>query len=210
MTSARPKIFCIGFQKTGTTSLHAALSRLGYRTAAVVGRDWTAERLAAEGAALCIETAKDFDAAEDMPWPVFFRELDAAYPGSKFILTVRDGERWFASIENHFGDCADEMQAFVYGRDAASPRGNRARYLEIHETHERAVRAHFADRPQDLLVMDLERGDGWRELCGFLGARVPDEPFPAKNRASDRRTLSFRIRRKLERLFGGYLAPEKI
>lgn len=207
---ARPKVFCIGFQKTGTTSLHAALTRLGYRTAAVVGRDWTAERLAAEGASLCIETAKDFDAAEDMPWPFFFRELDAAFPGSKFILTVRNEDRWFASIEKHFGDRADEMQAFIYGRDAAAPAGNRKRYLDVFARHERDVRAHFADRPDDFLAMDLEAGDGWRELCGFLGARIPGEPFPAKNRSTDRERLGYRLRRKIGRAFGRYLAPEQI
>lgn len=207
---ARPKVFCIGFQKTGTTSLYAALSALGYKTAAVVGRDWSAERLEAEGAALCIETMRDHDAAQDMPWPIFFRELDAAFPGAKFILTVRDAERWFASIEGHFGANADAMQAFVYGADAAAPSGNKARYVESMARHDRAVRAHFADRPNDLLVMDLERGDGWDELCAFLGAPVPDAPFPAKNRSSDRKTLSFRIRRKLGLLVGRYLAPERI
>ncbi|OFW99785.1 MAG: hypothetical protein A3E78_07540 [Alphaproteobacteria bacterium RIFCSPHIGHO2_12_FULL_63_12] len=207
---ARAKIFCIGFQKTGTTSLYAALTTLGYRTAAVVGRDWSAERLAAEGAALCIETMRNFDAAQDMPWPVFFRELDAAYPGSKFILTLRDADRWFSSIEGHFGANAGEMQAFVYGRDAAAPAGNRQRYLDVYARHERDVRAYFADRPGDLLVMDLERGDGWAELCGFLGLAVPSEPFPVKNRSSDRKTLSFRIRRKIGLLLGRYLAPERI
>ena len=208
--TARPKVFCIGFQKTGTTSLHAALEALGYRTAAVAGRDWSAERLAAEGASLCVETARDFDAVQDMPWPLFFRELDEAYPGSKFILTVRDPEKWFASIEGHFGANEGEMQAFVYGRKAAAPAGNKARYIETLQAHEAAVRAHFAGRAQDLLIMNLEAGDGWRELCAFLGSPVPETPFPARNKASDRKTLSFRVRRKIGRLFGRYLAPEKI
>ena len=206
----RPKVFCIGFQKTGTTSLHAALSALGYNTAAVVGRDWDAGRLERDGAKLCIETMERFDAAQDMPWPLFFRELDEAFPGSKFILTVRDAERWFASIENHFGANPDEMQAFVYGRDAAAPVGNKSRYLEVLMRHELDVREHFAGRPGDLLIMDLERGDGWRELCGFLGVDAPKEPFPVKNKSGDRKTLSFRIRRRLGKLFGRYLAPENI
>lgn len=206
----RPKVFCIGFQKTGTTSLHAALTALGYKTAAVVGRDWTADRLRQEGARLCIETAKDFDAAQDMPWPIFFRELDAAYPGSKFILTVRDAEAWFASIANHFGDRPDHMQAFIYGSDAAAPAGNKQRYLEIYAQHEAAVRAHFANRPNDLLVMDLQSGAGWKELCGYLGAAVPATPFPVRNRSDDRKRIAYRLRRKIGRVFGSYLAPEQI
>ncbi len=208
--SARPKVFCIGFQKTGTTSLFAALTTLGYRTAAVVGRDLDADALAERGAQLCIETAARFDAAQDMPWPIFFRELDRAYPGSKFILTVREPQSWFASIEKHFGDRPDEMQAFIYGRDAAAPVGARARYLEVHARHERDVRAHFAARPDDLLIMDLEAGDGWPALCGFLGAPVPAEPFPVRNRSDDRKRFSYRVRRKVGQLFGRYLAPEEI
>ena len=207
---ARPKVFCIGFQKTGTTSLYAALTTLGYRTAAVVGRDFSAEQLTAEGAALCIETMKTHDAAQDMPWPLFFRELDAAFPGSKFILTVRDKDRWFASIEGHFGANADEMQAFIYGRDASAPAGNKERYVDVCARHERDVCAYFQDRSSDLLVMDLERGDGWSALCEFLGVAVPEEPFPVKNRSGERKTLSFRVRRRLGRLFGRYLAPEQI
>ncbi len=206
----RPKVFCVGFQKTGTTSLHAALTTLGYRTAAVIGDDLSADELSARGAKLCVETARRFDAVQDMPWPVFFRELDAAYPKSKFVLTVRDAEGWFQSIDGHFGDRESEMQAFVYGRDAAAPHGNRQRYIDVFNRHNAMVRAHFADRPNDLLEMDLAAGDGWAELCGFLGAPVPQTPFPVKNRSSDRQTLSYRLRRRAMQLVGRRLAPEQI
>jgi hypothetical protein len=76
--------------------------------------------------------------------------------------------------------------------------------------HAAAVRAHFARRPQDLLIMDLEAGDGWDELCPFLGCAAPRRPFPVKNRSRDRRTFSFRVRRRVGLLFGRYLAPEQI
>jgi len=208
--SNRPKVFCIGFQKTGTTSLFAALTTLGYRTAAVVGRDLTAEELAAQGAQLCIDVARVFDAAQDMPWPIFFRELDAAYPGSKFILTVRDSASWFRSIEGHFGANPSELGAFVYGRDAAAPAGARDRYIEVYEAHEAAVRAHFATRPDDLLIMDLAAGDGWEKLCAFLGVDAPGEPFPIRNAAEERNRLTFKVRRRVNRLLGRYLAPERI
>ncbi len=206
----RPKVFCIGFQKTGTTSLYAALTMLGYRTAAVIGRDWSAKELALHGATACVETARNYDAAQDMPWPIYFRELDIAFPGSKFILTIRDAERWFASIEGHFGARGDAMQEFVYGESAAAPAGNKQQYLNVYRRHERDVRAHFANRPHDLLVLDLESGAGWRELCVFLGARIPSAPFPVKNRSGDRKQLLYRLRRKIGRVFGRFLAPEQI
>lgn len=205
----RPKVFCIGFQKTGTTSLYAALTRLGWRTAAVVGRDLSAEELRAQAKDLCIETARRFDAAEDMPWPLFFRDLDAAFPGSKFILTLRESESWYRSVLDHFGATPDEMHKFVYGDGAAAPAGNRDAYLGVYETHNAAVLDYFRDRPKDLLVMDLAAGDGWRKLASFLGVAAPDEPFPQRNRRADRRSLAYRLRRRIHRAFGRYLSPEE-
>ena len=203
------KVFCVGFQKTGTTSLYAALTALGYKTASVVGRDLSAEQLRAEAEDLVLQEAARVDAAQDMPWPLFFEALDRRFPGSKFILTVRASSDWYASVEKHFGTTPNAMQAFVYGDDAAAPAGNRDRYVEVYERHNARVTEYFSGREEDFLVMDLAQGDGWAKLCGFLGLEAPDTAFPVKNRASDRQTLSFRVRRRLLRLFGGYLAPEQ-
>ena len=76
----QPKVFCIGFHKTGTTSLYSALTTLGYRVTGTVLHKWTAERLEQEGAQRLIEIMKDFDAAEDMPWPHFYRQLRRCLP----------------------------------------------------------------------------------------------------------------------------------
>ena len=40
---------------------------------------------------------------------------------------------------------------------------------------------HFAGR-DNLLVMDLERGDGWPQLCTFLRLDIPKLPFPHANK----------------------------
>lgn len=204
------KVFCIGFQKTGTTSLYAALTELGYKTASVIGRDLSADELRDKGASLCIDAAKNYDAVQDMPWPLFFRELDAAFPGSKFILTMREQEAWFGSIEKHFGDEPDEMQSFIYGDQAPFPAGNKDQYLNVFHAHNEDVKTYFASRPEDLLVMNLANGDGWNALSSFLNCTAPSTPFPTRNKASDRETLAYRVRRKLSRILGGYLAPEEI
>lgn len=206
--ASQSKVFCIGFQKTGTTSLYAALTTLGYRTAAVVGRELSVSELKEKALHLCLDAAKTHDAAQDMPWPLFFRELDNAFPGSRFILTLRDADRWFASLEGHFGDEPHAMQEFTYG--VASASGNRDRFVATYESHNASVRDYFKDRPDDLLIMDLEDGDGWDALCPFLDARKPETPFPVKNRTSDRKTLLYRLRRRLAMATGRYLAPEQI
>ena len=51
-----------------------------------------------------------------------------------------------------------------------------------YETHNANVFSYFAGR-RDLLVVNWASGDGWRELCGFLGKDEPCEPFPHANAA---------------------------
>ena len=132
------KVFCVGFQKTGTTSMEAALEILGYRTASIYGRDWPLARLQAEYVSHGLDLATRYDAVQDMPWPLIYRELDAAFPGSKFILTWRDTDRWLASITGHFGANPAVLQQLTYGADAAFPVGHEARYREVYERHNAA------------------------------------------------------------------------
>ncbi len=206
----RPKVFCIGYHKTGTTSLYAALKTLGYRVTGPVGEGWTAERFRAEGAELCVETMQRFDAAEDMPWPLFYRELDAAYPGSKFVLTVREPEAWFSSIANHFGDGDKPLHRLAYGDDKGIAIQHKDHWIRTMTAHNDAVKAHFEDRPEALLVMELAKGDGWDVLCPFLGAAVPEDAFPVKNSSAQRASLAYRIKLRLWRLFGVAARPERL
>ena len=39
--------------------------------------------------------------------------------------------------------------------------------------------------PEDrLLVIDIVGGDGWEQLCPFLGVPIPEEPFPHSNKTT--------------------------
>lgn len=38
-----------------------------------------------------------------------------------------------------------------------------------------------ATGPDDLLVLRITEGEGWRELCPFLDQEVPEAPFPHVN-----------------------------
>jgi hypothetical protein len=200
------KVFCIGFHKTGTSSMREALEILGYR---VTGPDHTGDRDIAETLhRVTADLSQRFDAFQDNPWPLVWREMDALHPGSKFILTVRDPQKWYDSNRNHFGGQTTPMRALVYGPDAATPEGNEALYKARLVRHEREVRAYFRDRPDDLLVLDLGRDGRWEPLCAFLGHPVPARPFPHANRIPYGRrgriaaALRWRTHRLLRRLGG--------
>lgn len=131
-----------------------------------------------------VEIAKEFDAAADNPWPLLYRDLDQHFPGSRFILMVRDPQRWFDSMMCHFGSSSTVLREWIYGY--GSPQGHREAYLEGMKRHNEQVREHFAGRSEDLLEMDLEAGHGWKRLCGFLDCPQPNRPFPHANKRTDR------------------------
>ncbi len=178
---ATGKIFGIGLSKTGTTSLYAALDRLGFRSGTFrhmrkLGlKDWMSGDFSADH-------LTEFDAMTDLPVGTWYRELDERYPGSKFILTVRSTDPWLSSVERQFRANPDPEPGFIrdvrlaqYGVSTF----HAGRFRRILAEHEANVRAHFAGRPDDLLVLDLFSGDGWGQLCAFLRKPVPDEPFPS-------------------------------
>jgi hypothetical protein len=175
----RGKIFGIGFHKTGTTSLRDALALLGYR---VTGPNFNEEEELGDGLIeRAAELAERYDAFQDNPWPILFREMDQRFPGSKFVLTVRDVDLWYASALRHFGAADTPRRKRIYGATAGHPAGNETIYKQRYNMHYRDVLDYFADRPDDLLVMDVTKGDGWHKLCPFLGHSIPPVPFPHSN-----------------------------
>jgi hypothetical protein len=190
------KVFCIGLSKTGTRSLHDALGILGLRSVHWGGPDLASavqrgpeiraavERALAEGRPL-LDDLEEADAYSDIEaLSHSFDVLDRQYPGSRFILTVRPLDEWLRSRRQH-----------VEANQAMRARGEYdGTFLEVDLegwraeaiAHEARVRAHFAARPDDLLVMDISAGDGWELLCPFLGVPVPDVPFPRRGERGGR------------------------
>lgn len=186
----KPRVICIGWHKTGTSTLGAALLQLGY---SVLGCRLDAYYPLAEGDYQgALELTDPFDAVQDVPWAALYRELDDRFPASKFILTVRNERSWMASAKRHFGASKIPLHAWLYGQ--ACLEGNETIYLERYLRHNEEVRAYFADRPDDFLEMDLSRGDGWQELCSFLGDPVPSRTFPHENAAPQSLRGARRIR----------------
>jgi hypothetical protein len=182
-----PKVFGIGFHKTATSSLGAALDRLGYRVCSNIETHTPGigENVYEEAR----RRLGRFDAFEDNPWPVLFRELDEWCPGSSFILTWRSPERWLQSALDHFGEEDTPMRKWIYGPEHGHPKGNEEVYLQRYKRHNEAVRDYFADRPDDLLELDITAGEGWEKLCPFLNEDVIDEPFPHQGRKEERASL---------------------
>jgi len=196
----RPKVFGIGLNKTGTSSLKMAMGMLGYHT---TGSNKQLLRAVRRGdIAPAIEHTRHYDSFQDWPYPLIFRELHEEYGDrAHYILTRRVSfEKWFASVENHARSSrlfSGQRLAYGYHR----PFGRRREYEEIYHTHNEAVRDYFsagAGAGAPFLEMCLDDGDGWEKLCPFLGCEQPDQPFPHRNSAG-RRQQRWPGRRALNR-----------
>lgn len=178
------KVFGIGWAKTGTTTLGECFKILGYDHQ---GQDLKLVKCIKEGdLSRIIALAEKKDTFEDWPWIVLYKELDAAFPGSRFILTRRKPERWILSYKNMLdrqGGASDElnqMRCTLYG--LPFPRVSEGPLIERYERHNAEVERYFCERSQDLLVVDWEEGSGWEELCHFLGKDIPSRPLPHANK----------------------------
>ena len=101
ITNKYYKVFCIGRNKTGTTSIGKALTLLGF----TLGKQSIAERLMEDW------RKRDFwhiilycrfaDAFQDVPFSLdyTYQVLDEAFPNAKFLLTIRNNsEEWYQSL----------------------------------------------------------------------------------------------------------------
>lgn len=181
------RIFGIGLHKTATTSLNNALQILGFDSAHWMGADWARmiwDELASAGRSITVERHY---ALLDLPISILYEKLDAVYPGSKFILTVRDEKKWLKSIGEHWGRDANSARAswdvdmmshrmhrMIYGQKSF----NAGIFLETYRQHNSEAADYFRHRPKDFLVLDLEKGDGWPQLCRFLNVPQPLVPYP--------------------------------
>mgnify|MGYP006424330067 CR=1 FL=1 len=195
------KVFGIGLNKTGTTTLDACLGTLGYD---VKGCDLELTRCAVQGSlAPIFRVADRYDGFQDWPWPLVYQELDARYPSSKFILTTRsDSETWFQSLKEHADRKGPtEYRKLVYRHEM--PHQKKKHHIEIYERHNQNVRDHFHGREDDLLEVCWEEESGWKELCEFLGHEIPDRSFPhAKESPHWLERSLYEVKVEMKRIFG--------
>jgi hypothetical protein len=163
------KIFGIGLPKTGTTSLHLALQTLGYKAVHYPNT---------------IAAIEAHEAVTDIQAAVAFKLWDVMYPGSKFILTVRDRDSWLLSCARHFQRAITDQFALNLRKAVFGMTGfNDSWFYSVYNNHEQSVLDYFRGRDNELLVMAICGGDGWEKLCPFLDKPIPAIAFPHENRS---------------------------
>lgn len=181
-----PKVFCIGFNKTATTSVLQAFRILGLQPAASPNTLPTGQglvRSALEGDFQpLVEVARRFRSFKDRPWNIgaCYQAMDRAFPGSRFVLTLRDEDAWWRSVHTWVTEVKPHLLT-LYFRHLGVDELTREAFVSGLRRRNEDIRAHFRGR-DNLLELDPASDRAWADLCGFLGEPVPGCPFPHVNR----------------------------
>ena len=185
----RHKVFGIGYPKTGTTTLGYCFRRLGYKHS-TYNMDLAVKVCKGDEVA-AIHAAKHYESFEDWPWFLVYKPISKVYTSAKFVLTVRqDPDAYVNSLYRHrkaqgvfepdFKEPAWWRDLFGYEPGFWDSDLFRNKYI----SHNESVIEHFRNKPESLLVVSWEKGDGWHELCQFLDRPLPKETFPHRNKST--------------------------
>lgn len=165
------KVFCIGYNKTGTTTLGKSLKLLGYSHSSFNRKVYRRYYLKGNIDKVLNYTAR-FEAFDDLPWlkedmiPI----LDNTFPRSKFIYLTREEEAWKKSFYN-----------WTYKVTGGYPDVNKG--WNAYKKHETFVFEYFKGRPkEDFISLDVTDPQGFKKLATFLGKPKIQDHFPHFNR----------------------------
>jgi len=197
------KVFGIGLNKTGTTSLGRALNILGFENHISCDLELTKKWFKNDLSSI-FEVADEHNNFEDWPWPLMYRHLYEKYENAKFILTLRNSpETWYESLCDHaLRTGPTEYRKLVYGY--YMPHDFKKEHINFYKRHNQEVKNYFQrEASESLLVLCWEKGDGWDELCEFLDNKKPKKKFPHLNRNPSReqpKTFKNLIKKRLKKI----------
>lgn len=205
------KVIGAGLPRTATLTQKIALEMLGFGPCYHMV-DVLADLTLTDGWANALAGQADWDkmfdgfnSAVDYPAAFFHKELLAAYPDAKVVLSVREGRAWArsmrdtiwglqydeGSIARHLASarrCIDpSMRAYtdlmmtmltMAGLFGPTPaQFDEGALIAGMERHNADVRAHVPARQ----LLEWSPADGWGPLCEFLERPVPAAPLPHVN-----------------------------
>jgi len=201
------KIFCIGYNKTGTTSLSKIMNNNNIVSAPQTPFEYNLESYFYKNYSTFTEMIKNdyygYTFFQDVPFslPNFYKILDKEFEGSKFILTIRDDENeWYNSLISYYKKIftnfynPENIGGYVYRgvifklltHAYMSPRENpydekslKKSYLK----HIEEVKEYFKDRKNDLLVINLKDENVISKLEKFIDYKFINKEIPHLNKS---------------------------
>ena len=158
------KVIVLGFHKTGTSSIDKVLKDYNFNVHGV------------DKKILKLKKRKDiyhrikqilnkYDAVQDMPWPLFYKELYELYPNAKFILTYRQPDFWIRSVIKYFASIRIPLHQKIYGVPCAE--GYKDTYLAVYNKLNDEI-INFFEHKKNFLLMDMNKNFNYETIDEFL------------------------------------------
>jgi hypothetical protein len=196
------KVFQIGFSKCGTTTLNHFFNKNGVRSvhhdrgklpSSIHNNFLNGKPLLSK----CYEKIfvfTDLDHLYRKPQVQvgmqYYKEFDKQYPGSKFILNTRDKAAWLKSRAKQPIHPSNESLLVISARlHGLSTEEELQQWSLDWDKHHREVLEYFKDRPNDLLVFNIEQ-DPPAKLVEFFKENFRLDPtYYQKKNSTAFRTL---------------------
>ncbi|MEI2418950.1 sulfotransferase, partial [Arthrospira platensis SPKY2] len=206
---AADKIFCIGRNKTGTTSIEQALKDLGFRLGNQRQGELLIKAWASRNFQPILQLVNTADAFQDIPFslPYTYQALDQHFPNAKFILSIRNNaEEWYNSMVNfHSKLWADgmrmptaedlknanyvwkgypyEIRKLIYNISSDDNLYDKKTLISHYINYNESVCDYFRHRPEKLLIINVSKPDDYKKMCHFIGKEPIAYQFPWLNKS---------------------------
>ncbi len=204
----KSKIFCIGLNKTGTTTVEQVFRDLNY----TVGNQSVAEYLLKDWGQRKFQKlfwfCRSAQAFQDTPFslPFTYVVLHHKFPRAKFILTVRNSaEDWYSSLtrfhsklwgnDDGLPPTVEQLKSATYKYKGRAYESNRLMFttpesepyqkdilLKHYEDHIKNVQYFFKDIPEKLITINVGNKEDYFRLCKFLNKKPVTDGFPWLNK----------------------------
>lgn len=186
------KVFIIGMNKTGTSSVFVALKTLGFNMCPeqnlqsidlfnqINGGDFTnLEKFLIK-----------YNGFKDRPWnhPKVYEYIDKNYENSKFILTIRDEDEWVDSYIRWDKKVKLRKQSYYqtaskicYGVDDFL--SDNELMIKTYRSWNESVINYFKEK-NNILILNVKNQNNWDLICEFLNKTKPNLKFPHANKNS--------------------------
>jgi len=181
-TKALPFVFCIGFNKCGTTTIFNFFRGNGFPSVHNAGGRLAIQMLnnSLQRRRIMAGFDEKYRCFSDMVWVNdrialegnwYFRLMDRDYPGSRFIYNTRDMDKWLASKYKWIGPAGSYLERYKLILNTRNDDDVIEYWRSRRLLFEKEMFAYFKDR-KDLLVLDIEQPGCPEAISHFLGMEL--------------------------------------
>lgn len=198
------KIFCIGNNKTGTTSLEKFFKDHNYNVANQREAELLMDDYIDRNWKPIIKYTKKYEVFQDVPFSnkYTYAIMHATYPNAKFILSVRDtAEQWYNSISKFHGKLFGQSGKLASKTDLQNglyiEKGwiwktfiekfgdyddpyNKERLINYYHAYNQEVEHYFKNNP-NFIKINIADDFALEKLSNFLAIKPKYDKFPHEN-----------------------------